>query len=139
MKNNEEVLSIVYKKRDSLKFEINNKGLVVVLNKQDYKIQNFLRKCKFNIPEYKKIEFDEYCSTVFLLIDGKKTHTKWLNYRTLEIPLEDFEKGEEICVTQIGDDGIELSYTNTLYINDATTETTTEMTSEEIPATTTEE
>lgn len=73
MKNNEEVLSIVYKKRDSLKFEVNNKGLVVVLNKQDYKIQNFLRKCKFNIPEYKKIEFDEYCSTVFLLIDGKKT------------------------------------------------------------------
>ena len=73
MKNNEEVLSIVYKKSDSLKFEVNNKGLVVVLNKQDYKIQNFLRKCKFNIPEYKKIEFDEYCSTVFLLIDGNKT------------------------------------------------------------------
>lgn len=73
MKNNEEVLSIIYKKRDSLKFEVNNKGLVVVLNKQDYKIQNFLRKFRFNIPEYKKIEFDEYCSTVFLLIDGKKT------------------------------------------------------------------
>ena len=64
MKNNEEVLSIVYKKRDSLKFEINNKGLVVVLNKQDYKIQNFLRKCKFNIPEYKKIEFDEKIASI---------------------------------------------------------------------------
>lgn len=73
MKNNEEILNIVYKICDSLKFEVNNKGLVIVFHKQDYKIQNFLRKLKFNIPEYKKIEFDEYCTTVFLLIDGKKT------------------------------------------------------------------
>ena len=28
---------------------------------------------KFSIPQYKKIELDEYCSTVFLLIDGNKT------------------------------------------------------------------
>ena len=72
MKNNEEVLNIVYKISSDLKFEVNNKGLVVVYHKQYYKIQNFLRKLKLNIPEYKKIELDEYCSTVFLLIDGKK-------------------------------------------------------------------
>ena len=73
MKNNEEVLNIVYRVSNNLKFEVNDKGLVVVYQKQDYKIQNFLRKLKLNIPEYKKIELDEYCSTVFLLIDGKKT------------------------------------------------------------------
>ena len=72
MKNNEEVLNIVYKISGDLKFEVNDKGLVVVYHKQDYKIQNFLRKLKLNIPEYKKIELDEFCSTVFLLIDGKK-------------------------------------------------------------------
>lgn len=74
----------------------------------------------------------------FVLIDGKKVHTKWLNYRTLEISLEDFKKGEEVCVTQIGDDGIELCYTNTLYINDAATEATTEETTEEMSEATTE-
>lgn len=73
MKNNEEVLSIVYRICESLEFEVNKKGIVTVLDKQDHKIQRFLRKLKVNIPQYKKIEFDEYCSTVFLLIDGSKT------------------------------------------------------------------
>ena len=73
MNNNEEVLNIVYKICESLEFEVNHKGIVTVFDKQDHKIQNFLRKLKFSIPEYKKIELDEYCSTVFLLIDGKKT------------------------------------------------------------------
>lgn len=73
MNNNEDVLNIVYKICDFLEFEVNNKGIVKVFDKQDHKIQNFLRKVKFNIPKYKKIEFDEYCSTVFLLIDGKRT------------------------------------------------------------------
>lgn len=73
MNNNEDVLNIVYKICDSLEFEVHNKGIVTVFDKQDHKIQNFLRKVKVNIPKYKKIEFDEYCSTVFLLIDGKRT------------------------------------------------------------------
>ena len=73
MKSNEEVLNIIYKICDSLEFEVNNKGIVTILEKQDHKIQKFLRKLKFNIPQYKKIELDEYCSTVFLLIDGNKT------------------------------------------------------------------
>ena len=73
MKTNEEVLNIVYKICNSMEFEVNNKGIVTILEKQDHKIQNFLRKIKFSIPQYKKIELDEYCSTVFLLIDGNKT------------------------------------------------------------------
>ena len=73
MKSNEEVLNIVYKICDSMEFEVNNKGIVTILEKQDHKIQNFLRKMKFSIPQYKKIELDEYCSTVFLLIDGNRT------------------------------------------------------------------
>ena len=73
MKSNEEVLNIVYKICDSMEFEVNNKGIVTILEKQDHKIQNFLRKMKFSIPQYKKIELDEYCSIVFLLIDGNRT------------------------------------------------------------------
>ena len=73
MKSNTEVLNIVYKICDCLEFEVNNNGIVSILEKQDHKIQNFLRKMKFSIPEYRKIELDEYCSTVFLLIDGNKT------------------------------------------------------------------
>ena len=73
MKSNEEVLNIVYKICDCLEFEVNNNGIVIILEKQDHKIQNFLRKIKFSIPEYRKIELDEYCSTVFSLIDGERT------------------------------------------------------------------
>ena len=73
MKTNEEVLNIVYKICDSMEFEVNNKGILTILQKQDQKIQNFLRKMKLSIPQYKKIELDEYCSTVFLLIDGNRT------------------------------------------------------------------
>ena len=73
MKSNEEVLNIVYKICDSMEFEVNNEGIVTIFEKQDHKIQNFLRKLKFNIPKYRKIELDEYSSTVFLLIDGNKT------------------------------------------------------------------
>ena len=73
MKSNEEVLNIVYKICDCLEIEVNNNGIVTILEKQDHKIQDFLRKLKFNIPKYRKIELDEYSSTVFLLIDGNKT------------------------------------------------------------------
>ena len=73
MKSNMEVLNIVYKICDCLEFEVNNNGIVSILEKHDHKIQNFLRKMKFSIPEYRKIELDEYCSTVFLLIDGNRT------------------------------------------------------------------
>ena len=73
MKSKEEVLNIVYKICDCLEFEVNNNGIVIILEKQDHKIQNFLRKIKFSIPEYRKIELDEYCSTVFSLIDGERT------------------------------------------------------------------
>jgi len=41
MKTNEEVLNIVYKICDSMEFEVNNKGIVTILEKQDHKIQNF--------------------------------------------------------------------------------------------------
>ena len=39
-----------------------NKGVVTILEKQNHKVQNFFRKLKFKIPEYKKIDFDEYAS-----------------------------------------------------------------------------
>ncbi|MGN0153388.1 MAG: sulfatase-like hydrolase/transferase [Lachnospiraceae bacterium] len=73
-------------------------------------------------------------------IDGKSVDTRWMNYRTLIIPLEDFEGGEELYVAQAGDDHIVLSITNTIPIDeeenseetDTDTETeTTQITTEE--------
>ena len=72
-KNNDDVLNIVYKINESLTYDVDNKGVVTILEKQNHKVQNFFRKLKFKIPEYKKIAFDEYASFVFLQIDGIKT------------------------------------------------------------------
>lgn len=73
MKNNEDVLGIIFKVSDTIDVEVNNDDSVIILEKQDHKVQNFFRKLKFKIPQYKKIELDEFGSTVFLLIDGKRT------------------------------------------------------------------
>lgn len=73
MKTNEDVLNLVYKKRDSIKFNINEFGRVTILEIQEKKIQNLLRKLKVKIPMYKKTTLDEFSTEVFLLIDGVKT------------------------------------------------------------------
>ncbi len=73
MNSNEEVLSIVFKISDKIEHEVDKDGIVTVLEKQDHKIQSFLRKIKFKIPMYKKMKLDKYSSYVFLQIDGKKT------------------------------------------------------------------
>lgn len=73
LNNNEEVLSIIFKISDSLEYEVDKGNIVTILEKQDHKVQNFFRKLKFRIPEYKRISMDEYGSYAFLQIDGKKT------------------------------------------------------------------
>lgn len=73
MKNNEDVLNIIFKRSDKIEYEVNEEGIVTILEKQDHKIQRFFRKLKFKIPMYKKTELDKYGSFVFLQIDGKKT------------------------------------------------------------------
>ncbi|KGK90259.1 PqqD family peptide modification chaperone [Clostridium sp. HMP27] len=73
LNNNEEVLSIIFKISDSLEYEVDKDNIVTILEKQDHKVQNFFRKLKFRIPEYKRIFMDEYASYAFLQIDGKKT------------------------------------------------------------------
>ena len=73
MKTNEDILNIVFKVRDELEYEVNESGIVTILEKQDHKIQQIFRKLRFNIPKYKKMELDEYSSEVFLLIDGNRT------------------------------------------------------------------
>lgn len=72
-KNNEDVLSVVFKISAGVEYEVSADNIVTMLEKQDHKIQNFFRKLKFRIPEYKKTCLDEYGSYVFLLIDGIKT------------------------------------------------------------------
>ena len=76
MKNDEDGLNIVFKLNDNVEYEINENGIVTVLEKQDHKVQQFFRKLKFKIPMYKKIELDEYGSYVFLQIDGKNNIKK---------------------------------------------------------------
>ena len=73
MKTNEDILNIVFKVRDELEYEVNESGIVTILEKQDHKIQQIFRKLRFNIPKYKKMELDQYSSEVFLLIDGIRT------------------------------------------------------------------
>lgn len=88
MKNNEEVLNLVFKKSEKIEYEVSSDGIVTILEKQDHKVQNFFRKLKFKIPMYKKMELDEYGSFIFLQIDGKK------NVEELGIKLEE-KYGEE--------------------------------------------
>lgn len=83
MKNNEEVLNLVFKKSENVEYEVSSDGIVTILEKQDHKVQNFFRKLKFKIPMYKKMELDEYGSFIFLQIDGKK------NVEELGIKLEE--------------------------------------------------
>lgn len=73
LKNNDDVLNIVYKICDNLQYEVGEDNIVTILQKQDHKIQNFFRKLKFRIPEYKKTTLDEFGSFILLQIDGKKT------------------------------------------------------------------
>jgi len=73
LNSNEDVLNIVYRISDDLKYEVDSDSIVTVLEKQDHKIQKFFRKLRFRIPEYKKTSLDEYGSFVFLQIDGKRT------------------------------------------------------------------
>ncbi|MDZ5252163.1 PqqD family peptide modification chaperone [Clostridium sp. LIBA-8841] len=71
--DNDELLNMRFKICDNLKYEVDENGIVTVLEKQDHKIQRFFRKLKVKIPMYKKITFDEYSSEVFSQIDGTKT------------------------------------------------------------------
>jgi hypothetical protein len=73
LNSNEDVLNIVYRISDDLKYEVDSDSIVTVFEKQDHKIQKFFRKLRFRIPEYKKTSLDEYGSFVFLQIDGKRT------------------------------------------------------------------
>jgi hypothetical protein len=72
-KNNQDILSIIFKISDGLEYEVSTDNIVTMLEKQDNSIQRFFRKLKFAIPEYKKTSLDEYGSYAFLLIDGMKT------------------------------------------------------------------
>lgn len=70
--NNEDALNLVFKISNNIDYEVAD-NTVTVLEKQDHPIQKFFRKLKFRIPLYKRIKLDEYCSFVFLQIDGRKT------------------------------------------------------------------
>lgn len=72
MKNNEDVLNIVFKKNENTEYKVNDNDIVTILEKQDRKIQRLFRKLKFKIPMYKKVELDEYGSYIFLQINGDK-------------------------------------------------------------------
>ena len=73
LKNNEDVLNIIFRVSGNFEYEVDKDDIVTILEKQDHKIQKFFRKLKLRIPEYKRTSLDEYGSCVFLQIDGKKT------------------------------------------------------------------
>lgn len=71
--NDEEILNIRFKICEDIQYKVDEDKRVIVLEKQDHKIQRFFRTLKFKIPMYKEITFDEYSSEVFMQIDGSKT------------------------------------------------------------------
>lgn len=73
MRDNEEVLSLVYKVSDDLEYEVNDQNIVTIIKKQDHWVQRFFRKIGFRIPEVTKVSMDEYSSYVFTQLDGIKT------------------------------------------------------------------
>lgn len=73
LNNNQKALNTVFKISGSLEYEVGIDNIVTILKKQDHKIQRFLRKLTFRIPEYTRESLDEYGSFAFLQIDGKKT------------------------------------------------------------------
>ncbi|MEF9990844.1 MAG: PqqD family peptide modification chaperone [Romboutsia sp.] len=73
MSTNEEILDIIFKVCDDIEYEVDKDGIVTILEKQDHKVQRIFRKLKFKIPMYKKLALDEYCSAVFVQIDGNRT------------------------------------------------------------------
>lgn len=72
MKNNEDVLNLVFKKNENIEYKVNDSGIVIIQEKQDHKIQRVFRKLRFKIPMYKNIELDECGSFIFLQVDGNK-------------------------------------------------------------------
>lgn len=71
--DNEELLDMHFKICDNIEYEVDEEGIVTILEKQDHKIQNFFRKLKFKIPMYKRTSLDEYGSLVFLNIKEENT------------------------------------------------------------------
>lgn len=71
--DNDEILNMRFRICDNIEYEVDENGIVTILEKQDHKIQRFFRKLKVKIPMYKKITFDKYSSEVFLQINRTNT------------------------------------------------------------------
>lgn len=67
-------------------------------------------------------------------VDGKSVDLEQISYSLMKIDLEDFKNGKELYVAQTGDDGVVLSVSETIEINNESipdsTEDTTEITTE---------
>lgn len=62
----------IYQLKESVEYEVVD-GIVFIITRHNHRIQRFMRKLKFKIPEISRLELDEYGSFVFLQIDGEKT------------------------------------------------------------------
>lgn len=71
--SDEEILNMRFEICDDIEYKVDENKRVIVMEKQDYKVQRFFRRLKFKIPMYKEITLDEYSSEVFIQIDGSKT------------------------------------------------------------------
>lgn len=72
VETNEDVLNIVYDKNPKFEYEVDEDNIVTILIEQNHPIQKVFRKLKANIPEYRRLQFDEKTSFVFLQLDGIK-------------------------------------------------------------------
>lgn len=52
-----------------------------------------------------------------VMIDEKEAEAEYVNNAMIKVALDDFEKGSELYIAQVGDDNIKLSQTETMPIN----------------------
>ncbi len=69
---NDPILRQVPEIKETVLYEIRD-GIVYIINLNDTKLHNFLRRFKKNIPTRTEIEFDKLSSRTFELIDGQRT------------------------------------------------------------------
>lgn len=69
----QDFLTIVYQKRPTLDYHLNDQGQVVIVKEQNHWIQRFFRKLYVKIPKQTFVTLDAYGSFVMQQIDGKQT------------------------------------------------------------------
>lgn len=88
----QDFLTIVYQKRPTLDYHLDDQGQVVIVKPQNHWIQRFFRKLYVKIPKETFVTLDSYGSFVMKAIDGKQSIQEIGERLAVEYP----EAGEQL-------------------------------------------